>query len=272
MTTPTAGPPSARPGTGRSGPLEEGENRSQVGTQVLDRLRRERASRLGLELTRSPVLLDLLTRAVDRVLLGVQEVLHEHDQLDLAPLVDTISGAVLRGIEEPELTLPVSQHVRLQVGELAHLADREEFLHGMRCAHRPRGPRRRSCPPHTSAFSSRSIKSATAWRGGLPRNSTSATSRAIGSSTPWRSASVTAERAVFTPSATVATPASASSSRRPRPNSPPSERWRDCGPVAVRIRSPIPASPANVAGSAPRATPSRVISARPRVINAARVL
>src|SRR6266567_488172 len=178
MTTPTVGP-SARPGTGRSGPLKEGENRLQISTQVLDRLRRERASRLWLELTRSPVLLDLLTRAIDRVLLGVQEVLHEHDQLDLAPLVDAIPGAVLRGIEEPELTLPVSQHVRLQVGELAHLADREEFLHGMRCAHRlPRRPRRRSCPPppHNSAFSSRSMRSATAWRGGLLRNSTSATS------------------------------------------------------------------------------------------------
>src|SRR6266571_1774104 len=122
MTTPTV-EPSARPGTGRSGPLEEGENRLQVGTQVFDRLRRERASCLGLELTRSPVLLDLLTRAIDRVLLGVQEVLHEHDQLDLAPLVDAIPGAVLRGIVEPELTLPVAQHVRLQVGELAHLAD-----------------------------------------------------------------------------------------------------------------------------------------------------
>src|ERR1051325_1899992 len=150
MTTPTAGPPSARPGTGRSGPLEEGENRLQVGTQVLDRLRRERASRLGLELTRSPVLLDLLTRAVDRVLLGVQEVLHEHDQLDLASLVDTISGGVFRGIAEPELTLPLSQPVRLQGGDLAHCANREEFLRGMWGANPPRAPRRRSCPPHSS--------------------------------------------------------------------------------------------------------------------------
>src|SRR2546430_13108238 len=37
---------------------------------------------------------------------------------------------------------------------------------------------------------------------------------------------------------------------------------RDKGPVAVRMRSPIPARPANVAGSAPSATPSRVISDR----------
>src|SRR5437899_12150432 len=132
MTTPTLGPPSARPGTGRSGPLEEGENRLQVGTQVFDRLRRERASRLGLELTRSPVLLDLLTRAIDRVLLGVQQVLHEDDQLDLAPLVDTITGAVLRGIEEPEVTLPVSQHVRLQCGYVADVTALEERRPGMR--------------------------------------------------------------------------------------------------------------------------------------------
>src|SRR5207245_10533003 len=138
MTTPTAGPPSARLGTGRSGPLEEGENRLQVSTQVFDRLRRERASRLGLELTRSPVLLDLLARAIDRVLLGVQEVLHEHDQLDLAPLVDTIPGAVLRGLEEPELTLPVSQHVRLQAGAQAPRPDPQDFLHGMRSTHASR--------------------------------------------------------------------------------------------------------------------------------------
>src|SRR5207247_11023498 len=138
---------------------EQGAKRLQVGTPILYRPRREGASRRGLELTRAPVLLDLLTRAIDRVLLGIQEVLHEHDQLDLAPLVDTIPGAVLRGIEEPELTLPVSQHVRLQVGELAHLADREEFLHGMRCTHRCRRPRRRSCPPPPppSAFTSLSL-------------------------------------------------------------------------------------------------------------------
>ncbi|CAB4809688.1 unannotated protein [freshwater metagenome] len=38
------------------------------------------------------------------------------------------------------------------------------------------------------------------------------------------------------------------------------------------MRSPMPARPANVIGFPPSATPSRVISARPRVISVARVL
>src|SRR5258706_798721 len=259
MTTATAR--SARPGIGRSVPLEDGEDRLEIGAEVLDRLRRERAARLRLELARAPILLDLLARPLNGVFLRVQQVLHQHDQLDLAPLVHPVAGPVLGGVQKTELALPVSQHVRLQVGELTNLADREELLNGVRGA-------QRQC----SGLSSRSIRSATAWLGDFPWNRTSATSRAMGSSTPCRSASVTAERAVFTPSATDARPASASSRRFPSPSSTPSWWLRDRGPVAVRIRSPIPASPAKVAGSAPSATPNRVISASPRVIRAARVL
>ena len=44
------------------------------------------------------------------------------------------------------------------------------------------------------------------------------------------------------------------------------------GLMHVVMRSPIPANPANVAGSPPIATPSRVSSANPRVMTAARVL
>src|SRR5881394_4012001 len=97
---------------------------------------------------------------------------------------------------------------------------------------------RRSAAHRLSAFNSRSMRSLIAWRGGLFWNNTLATSRAMGSSIPCRSPSATAVRAVFTPSTTAA----------------------------------LPASPANVIGCAPRATPRRVISASPRVINAARVL
>ena len=43
-------------------------------------------------------------------------------------------------------------------------------------------------------------------------------------------------------------------------------------PVQVRTRSPMPARPPMVSGWAPRATASRVISLRPRVISAARPL
>src|SRR6266513_479432 len=259
MTTATAR--SARPGIGRSVPLENREDGLEIGAQVLDRLGRERATRLRLELPAAAILLDLLARPLDGVFLRVEQVLHQHDQLDLAALVHPVAGSVLGGGQEAELALPVPQHVRFQVGQLTHLADREELLHGMGGAHR-----------QCSGFSSRSIKSDTAWLGDFRWNRTSATCRAIGSSTPCRSASVTAERAVFTPSTTAARPASASSRRLPSPSSTPSWWLRDNGPVAVRMRSPIPASPAKVAGSAPSATPSRVISASPRVISAARVL
>src|SRR6266849_1274833 len=200
MTTATTR--SARPGIGRSVPLEDGEDRLEIGAEVLDRLRRERAARLRLELARAPILLDLLARPLNRVFLRVQQVLHQHDQLDLAPLVHPVARPVLGGVQKAELALPVSQHMRLQVGQLTNLADREELLNGMRGA-------QRQC----SGLSSRSIRSATAWLGDFRWNRTSATSRAIGSSTPCRSASVTAERAVFTPSATEARPADRKSTR-----------------------------------------------------------
>src|SRR2546425_1193251 len=252
---------SARSGMRRSAPVQDREHRFQVGAQVAHRLGRQRAPGLRLQLAAAAVLLDLLPRALDGVLLRVQQVLHEHDQLDLAPLVDTVAGAVLGGVQKPELTLPVAQYVRLEVGQLAHLPDGEEFLHGIRRAHR-----------HCSALRSRSIRSAMASRGALRSNRIAATSWAMGSSTPWRSASATAARAVGTPSATDCLPACACSSVLPFPSATPRLRLRDRGPVAVRMRSPMPASPAKVSGSAPRATPSRVISASPRVISAARGL
>src|SRR3989454_10582548 len=254
-------PASARAGIRGCRPLQDRQNRFDLGFQVAHRLRRQRAPRLRLQLAATPVLLDLLPRPLDRVLLGVQQVFDEHDELDLPALVHAIPGAVLGGIEEPELAFPVAQHVRLQIGELADLPDREELLNGMGDAHR-----------HCSALRSRSIRSAIACRGALPRNSTSRTCSAVGSSTPWRRPSSTAARAVLMPSATDCFPASACSTVRPCPMATPRLRLRDKAPVAVRMRSPIPASPANVRGFAPSATPNRVISARPRVITAARVL
>src|SRR6266545_1823560 len=259
----TASRSSARSGIRRRVPFENAQHRLQLGPQLLHRLGRQGAARFGLQLPRPAILLDLLSCALDRVLLGVQQVFHQHDQLDFAPLVHAVAGAVLGGVQEPELALPIAQDMRLQVGELAHLADREELLYRVRRAHAHR---------HCSALSSRSIRSVMACRGALPSNSTFATSRAIGSSTPWRSPRATAVRVVFTPSTTAFFPASACSRDFPCPSSTPRLRLRDRAPVAVRMRSPIPARPANVMASAPSATPSRVISARPRVISAARVL
>jgi len=44
-------------------------------------------------------------------------------------------------------------------------------------------------------------------------------------------------------------------------------RLRDSGDMHVAIRSPTPARPANVTGSAPSASPRREVSASPRVIS-----
>src|SRR5438034_2159684 len=187
MTTATA--PSACPGIRRDGSLEDSENRLELAAQVFHRLRGERAPCFGLQLARAAILLDFLARAFDRVFLGVQQVLHQHDQLDLASLVHTIAGAVFRGVQEPELALPVAEHVGLQVGELADLPDGEEFLNGLWDAHRLPPP-----PPPLPAFSSRSPRSAIPWRGGLPPNNTAAPCAATGSSTPSRAPSGPAAR------------------------------------------------------------------------------
>src|SRR5438445_188121 len=82
------------------------------------------------------------------------------------PPLDAIPRPVLGRIKEAELALPVPQHVRLEIGELADLADREELLYRMRRAHLPPPPP----PPHCSGFSSRSIKSTRARWGDLPSN------------------------------------------------------------------------------------------------------
>src|SRR5436853_458110 len=91
---------SARPGIRRGAPFEDGENRLELGAQVFDGLGRERASSLRLELARAAILLDLLAGALDGVLLRVEQVLHQHDQLDLAPLVHPVTGAVRCGVRE----------------------------------------------------------------------------------------------------------------------------------------------------------------------------
>ena len=59
---------------------------------------------------------------------------------------------------------------------------------------------------------------------------------------------------------------------RPLASSTPTVRLRLSGLVHVAIRSPNPVRPGNVRGSPPIATPSRVISARPRVSTIALVL
>src|SRR5437764_15181107 len=170
---------SARPGIRRGAPFEDGENRLELGAQIFDGLGRERAARLRLELARPAKLLDLLAGALDRVLLRVEQVLDQHDQLDLAPLVHPVAGAVLGGVQEPELAFPVAQHVRLEIGELAHLADREELLDRLRRAHRPPP----SLPPRPP-LRARPIRPVTALPGDSPGNTPPATPPPLGAPTP----------------------------------------------------------------------------------------
>ncbi len=94
----------------------------------------------------------------------------------------------------------------------------------------------------------------------------------MGISIPSRRASSRVARVVSTPSATIRMEERTSSRVRPFPSSTPTVRFRLRSPVHVRIRSPIPDSPASVRSPAPRASASRVSSARPRVMRAAMVL
>src|SRR5690606_6073781 len=185
---------------------------------------------------------------------------HQHHQLHLAPRVDAVARAVLGRREELELALPVAQDVRLELGELADVTDGKEL------ADRLRARRHQSF----SAFRSRVISSTKAQRAGCRSKSTLCTALTIGISTPCFSASSLAVSVVVTPSATVSRPCSTSFKVAPRPISRPTLRLRESDPVHVSTRSPIPARPAKVSGSAPSFTPRRVISARPRVISAAR--
>src|SRR5277367_4725109 len=79
-------------------------------------------------------------------------------------------------------------------------------------------------------------------------------------------------RVVGTPSATLSMVARTSASFWPLPMRSPTVRLRPSGLTQVVIRSPSPAKPANVAGCAPMAAPSRLISTSPRVTSAALAL
>jgi hypothetical protein len=100
----------------------------EISFQRLEGLHGERAPRDGFEIAALSVLIHFLARPLDRVLLIVEKVLYERNELDLAPLIDPISRAILRGTKEAELAFPISQHVRLETGQITHLTDRKEFL------------------------------------------------------------------------------------------------------------------------------------------------
>src|SRR5262245_21242443 len=158
--------------------LQNSQHGLQLFPHLVHHLRLECPPRGGLELARPAVLIDALTRAFDGVLLGVEKMLDQHDELDLTGLVHPVARAVFCRVEKSELTLPVAQHVRLEVSQCADFSDRVELLYRSRRRHR-----------HCSDLSSRPISSATLSRAGFPRNNTSQSWAVIGSSTPARTPS-----------------------------------------------------------------------------------
>src|SRR6187431_1052213 len=89
--------------------IKNGKNGAQVALHRFDGLRIQCRSRYGAKLAALAVIVDLLARAVDCVLLGIKQLLHVHDQLDLASLVNAISGAVLGRMQKLELALPITE-------------------------------------------------------------------------------------------------------------------------------------------------------------------
>src|SRR5208337_4194490 len=96
------------------------------------------------------------------------------------------------------------------------------------------------------------------------------TQLAIGMSTPRARANSVKAAAVKAPSTSRLSDASLTLS--PRPSATPKEKFRDCADEQVRTRSPSPERPISVTGLAPRASPNRRSSAKPRATSAAPAL
>lgn len=97
--------------------VKQGEEFGHIPFKTLERLDLERRSRRRSKRGAFPVFIELLSRAVDRVLLGVQQMLDEEDHFDLATRIDPVPAAILRWIQQFELALPVSQDMWLEICE-----------------------------------------------------------------------------------------------------------------------------------------------------------
>jgi hypothetical protein len=54
--------------------------------------------------------------------------LDERNELDLPALIHAIARPIFCWAQKTELTFPIAEDVRLESGQLAHIADRKEFL------------------------------------------------------------------------------------------------------------------------------------------------
>src|SRR5262245_59062987 len=93
-------------------------------TDLLPRVRLERQIELRrVERARHAEVLELLLRARDGETLFVEQALDQLDDLDVALAVEALLRARLGGRHPAELRLPIAQHVRLDAGDPADLAD-----------------------------------------------------------------------------------------------------------------------------------------------------
>ncbi len=72
--------------------------------------------------------LESLSYTLDRVAFLIKHPLDHKDRLKVLLDIDPLAGLILSGLQERELGLPVSEHVRLNAGNLADLADLIEQL------------------------------------------------------------------------------------------------------------------------------------------------
>src|SRR5437868_2960725 len=86
------------------------EYRFEIRLHRFHGLRIEGGARGTSQLSAFPVFVDLLSRTVDRVFLGIQQLSHEHDQLDFPSLINSVARPVLRRMQKSKLTLPVPQN------------------------------------------------------------------------------------------------------------------------------------------------------------------
>src|SRR4051812_43852202 len=108
--------------------LEYCEQLAQLPLHRFDRLQTQRRAGNALEIAGLAVLVHLLTRALDRVLLRVQQMLYQENHLDLLALIHAVARAILGRIEKAELAFPVAQHMGLEVRDFADFSDGEVFL------------------------------------------------------------------------------------------------------------------------------------------------
>ena len=98
-------------------------------------LGRQSGRRLSRASCMVSALLQVPAGALDGELLFVQQSLHFQYQLNILALVQALIGARLFGREHREFRFPVTQHMRLEPREAAHVADAEvklvRDLHGL---------------------------------------------------------------------------------------------------------------------------------------------